>query len=71
MLSESGLKRVAQSCVWRHYDAQAQILAYQEPSTDVYFLLAGKARVIIYSADGKGVVVRLGSGCRAQRRCGL
>jgi len=55
-LSEGALKVVAQRCAWRQYDAGAQILAYQEETTDVYFVLSGKARVIIYSADGKGVL---------------
>jgi CRP/FNR family cyclic AMP-dependent transcriptional regulator len=55
-LSEEALARVAQSCKWRDYATGEQIIDYQEPSTDVRFLLAGKARVIIYSADGKAVV---------------
>ena len=55
-LSEEALARVAQSCKWRDYVAGEQIIDYQEPSTDVRFLLAGKARVIIYSAEGKAVV---------------
>jgi CRP-like cAMP-binding protein len=55
-LSESALERVAQSCTWRQYGGGEQIVGYQEPSTDVSFLLAGKTRVIIYSAEGKAVV---------------
>jgi CRP/FNR family cyclic AMP-dependent transcriptional regulator len=55
-LSEEALVRVAQSCTWRDYAAGEQILGYQDPSTDVLFLVAGKARVIIYSAEGKAVV---------------
>ena len=55
-LSDAALEGVAQSCTWRNYDAGEQILAYQDPSTDVSFLLAGKARVIIYSSEGKAVV---------------
>lgn len=55
-LSEDALERVAQSCVWRQYDAGEQILGYEEPSTDVSFLLTGKARAIIYSSEGRAVV---------------
>jgi CRP-like cAMP-binding protein len=55
-LSEAALERVARSCVWRQYEAGEQILGYQEPSTDVSFLMAGKARVIMYSQEGKAVV---------------
>ena len=55
-LSDVALERAAQSCAWRQYESGEQILGYQDPSTDVLFLLAGKARVVIYSAEGKAVV---------------
>lgn len=55
-LSEDALARVAQACAWRDYEAGAQILGYQEQSTDVLFLMAGIARVILYSQEGKAVV---------------
>lgn len=55
-LSEAAFERVAQSCLWRRYDAGEQIVGYQDSSTDVYFLLAGKARAIIYSPEGKAVI---------------
>lgn len=50
------MERVAQSCRWRRHDAGEQIVAYQDPSTDVYFLVAGKARAIMYSSAGKAVI---------------
>jgi len=55
-LNEAAIDRVAQSCMWRDYAAGEQILGYLDASTDVLFLAAGKARVIIYSAEGKAVV---------------
>lgn len=55
-LSEDALARVAQGCKWSEFDAGAPILDYQDTSNDVLFLLAGHARVIIYSTDGKAVV---------------
>jgi CRP/FNR family cyclic AMP-dependent transcriptional regulator len=55
-LSDDALERVARSCAWRRCEAGEEIIGYQDPSTDVFFLLAGKARAIIYSADGKAVV---------------
>jgi len=55
-LSDGALERVVQSCTWRRYQASEQIVAYQDSSTDVFFLLAGKARAIIYSLEGKPVV---------------
>jgi CRP-like cAMP-binding protein len=55
-LSEQSLGSIAQSCTWRQCEAGAQILSYQDPSTNVFFLLAGRARVIICSLEGKAVV---------------
>ena len=43
-------------CKWRDYDGGEQILSYHDASTDVFLLAAGRARVIIYSAEGKAVV---------------
>lgn len=56
MLPEPSLRVIAQNCIWRQFDAGGQILGYQDASTDVFFLLAGKARAIIYSLEGKAVV---------------
>ena len=55
-LSDDSLEGVAQSCTWRRYEMGEQIVGYQDRSTDVLFLLSGKARVIIYSSKGKAVV---------------
>ncbi len=55
-LSDEALQRVANACTWRHYDGGEQIIGYQDASTDVLFLLAGKVRVIVHSSKGKAVV---------------
>ena len=55
-LTEAELEQVARRCKWREYGPGEQVCGYQDAVTDVLFLLAGKARVIIYSAEGKGVV---------------
>jgi CRP-like cAMP-binding protein len=55
-LTEGALARVAKECRWREYSAGESILGHQDASTDVLFLLSGRARVIIYSADGKAVL---------------
>jgi CRP/FNR family cyclic AMP-dependent transcriptional regulator len=55
-LADDALQRAARSCAWRHYEPGEQILSFQDPSTDVLFLLAGKARVVIHSSEGKAVV---------------
>src|SRR5262245_19542824 len=48
-LSESALERIARICAWREFSEGAQILDYQDDTTDVYFLIQGKVRIIIYS----------------------
>ena len=45
-------------CTWRSLQAPATIVHHQEPSTDVYFLVEGRARVIIYSPAGRAVAYR-------------
>jgi CRP-like cAMP-binding protein len=55
-LSDDALTHLAQSCKWRQFAAGERILDYHDETTDVLFLLAGKARAIIYSAEGKAVV---------------
>jgi CRP-like cAMP-binding protein len=55
-LSNEGIGRIAETCKWQTYNAGQTIVDYRGSSSDVLFLLTGKARVINYSADGKSVV---------------
>jgi CRP/FNR family cyclic AMP-dependent transcriptional regulator len=55
-LSQTQLEHVVKNCKWGEYDAGQEILSYHAPSTEVFFLAAGRVRVIIYSAEGKAVV---------------
>lgn len=55
-LSDAAVERVAQSCLWRGHEAGEQIVGYRDPSTDVYFLVTGRARAIMYSSEGKAVI---------------
>jgi CRP-like cAMP-binding protein len=55
-LSGQRLELLARTCKWQDYDGGEQIVGYQDPSSDVFFIVAGKVRVIIYSAKGKAVV---------------
>ena len=57
-LSDNALERVAHSCAWGQHESGEQILSFQDPSTRILFLLSGKARVVIYSSEGKAVVFR-------------
>ncbi len=55
-LARSDLEHVVKACRWQDYDAGEEILSYRAPSAEVFFLAAGKVRVIIYSAEGKAVL---------------
>jgi CRP/FNR family transcriptional regulator, cyclic AMP receptor protein len=50
------LRKLAKTCRWKDYQAGSDIFSHQDTSTDVHFLTAGRARVVIYSAHGKAVV---------------
>jgi len=55
-LSQPDLEHLVKACKWQDYEARAEILSYRAPSAEVFFLAAGKVRVIIYSAEGKAVL---------------
>jgi CRP-like cAMP-binding protein len=55
-LSDTTLERIARDCAWREFKAGQHILEHQDASTDVSFLLRGKARAIVYSSEGKSVI---------------
>ena len=54
-LSPAGLKDTEQRCSWRRYEPGEPIVEYLDRSDDVFFLVDGEARVIIYSLTGKVV----------------
>lgn len=45
-------------CRWKTYGAGQIIVHHQDPSRDVYFVVSGKVRAIIYSPAGKAVTFR-------------
>jgi CRP-like cAMP-binding protein len=51
--SAASLERAQESCRWRRYEPGEPIVEYLDRSDDVFFLLSGEARVIIYSLTGK------------------
>ena len=57
-LSDNALDQVAHSCTWCQHESGEQILSFQDQSTNILFLLSGKARAVIYSSEGKAVVFR-------------
>lgn len=57
-LSEKTLKAIEQKCRWHSCDAGELVINHNDASHDVYFLTEGRARVVIYAADGKAVAFR-------------
>src|SRR4051794_24863676 len=58
-LTTPALDRLAAECRWSKHASGQQIISYLAPSTDVYFLISGRVRAIIYSTDGKPVYFTL------------
>jgi len=54
-VSDASLERVARACKWQEFEVGEQLVEYQDASKDVFFLTAGKLRVIVYSLEGKAV----------------
>ncbi len=56
-LKPADLKKVEEFCGFKHYTAQEQIIDRQSESTDVFFVLSGEIRVVIYSLSGREITL--------------
>ena len=54
-VSAGSRDRIQKRCNWCRYEPGEFIVDYLDASNDVYFIVAGEARVSIYSVDGKAV----------------
>jgi len=54
-LSADARERIQKTCTWRRYESEEPIVEYLDRSDDVFFLVSGEARVIVYSLTGKVV----------------
>lgn len=57
-LPPEALAQVERRCRWREVPARSGIVHYQDRSNDVFFIVDGQVRAIVYSADGKAVTFR-------------
>jgi len=57
-LAEEEREAAARSCVWRWFQAGEQVIAQEDKTSDIYFIVRGRARAVIYSACGKTVAFR-------------
>jgi len=56
-LSEDVIAQLNQQCRWKSYDAGEQIIDRQAESTDVFFIVSGRVRIIIYTIGGKEITL--------------
>ena len=62
-LPPADLDALAKRCAWRRVAAGQEIVGYQDETRDVFFIVGGKVRAVIYSAAGKEVTFRdIGAG---------
>ena len=57
-LKPGDLEALGRRCRWRRYKPEQQIVGYLDEERDVYFIVAGRVRVIVYSVAGKEVTFR-------------
>ena len=57
-LSPDELGSIEAACTWRHFEVGEDIVAYLDESDDVYFVVRGKARAVIYAASGEVIGFR-------------
>lgn len=57
-VSDDALRAIEEQARWRNCNKGVEIIRHQDDSNDIVFLLAGSARVNIYSASGRVVTFR-------------
>ncbi|MCG8542987.1 MAG: Crp/Fnr family transcriptional regulator [Alphaproteobacteria bacterium] len=57
-LSAGDVNQLNTQCVWRRFEAESEILSHTDETTNVYFVVSGMVRVIIFSVLGKDTVYR-------------
>ncbi len=57
-LDDESLTEAASSCRFERVEAKRQIIAYQDDSAHVFFIVSGTVRVVIHSLSGKEISYR-------------
>ena len=57
-LDDESLEAVAETCRFERYEAKRQIIAYQDDSADVFFIVSGTVRIVIHGVSGKEISYR-------------
>ena len=56
-LSDDIINELNKQCRWRWFDANEQIIDRQAESRDVFFIVEGRVRIIIYTIGGKEITL--------------
>ncbi|NVJ91963.1 MAG: Crp/Fnr family transcriptional regulator [Methylocystaceae bacterium] len=56
-LSQDVVDELNKQCRWKWYDPNEQIIDRQADSTDVFFIVEGRVRIIIYTVGGKEITL--------------
>jgi CRP/FNR family cyclic AMP-dependent transcriptional regulator len=56
--AQTTLGRAAALSRWQRHAHGAMILSYQDASTDIFFIIEGSVRAIIYAPDGRALLFR-------------
>ena len=57
-VSPGDLGVLSQKLRWKNYSAGQQIIGHLDSSTDIFFVIEGMVRVVVYSSSGKEVTFR-------------
>ena len=57
-LKSEAMARWEAQCKWKAFDAKEGILGADDETCDIFFLVEGRAQVVIYSAGGRAVLFR-------------
>ena len=49
--------RFDRRCAWRRFDEGEVVVDFEDPSTDVYFIVTGEVRVLVRTQSGKEVIL--------------
>ncbi len=56
-LPDDVIAQLNKQCRWKWYDPQEQIIDRQAESTDVFFIVSGRVRIVIYTVGGKEITL--------------
>lgn len=56
-LPQEALEKIAKNCRWRSYGANEQIIDRQSDTSDLFFVVEGRARVVNYSISGREITL--------------